>query len=172
MGVPRVDLLVEMKELLVGYDALTKGMFEQEIATLQQVTAESKLLLEQITEGQGLATVKAQAQAEVDAMKSDAVKLRNTASKLMAQVTAEQEGLNSAKAILEHNQAVFTEEQIAGVAGIAAGQKNLAAQQEEFSVASQEVVDRQGRLTSWENDLAARETALHEKLVTLKALSQ
>lgn len=168
MATPKVDLLLDMKNLMAAYATALSGEWDEKITSINKSIEEANLIWDQVAEGQSLASLKATAQDKADALLVEAQKELDTA-------LAIKEEANMIKAdVLEQKDKLQKKQEDLDIA--IAEQTSLLATQEasriqlETSLSAREevVLAREQVVAAKESDLSLREIDLATTLKQLK----
>lgn len=168
MATPKVDLLLDMKNLMAAYATALSGEWDEKITSINKSIEEANIIWDQVAEGQSLAELKATAQSTADSIIASAQDQLDSANaakeaalKLKADAQVVQDEVTKQQADLE----LAIEQQAALVATQEASRVQL-----ETTLSDREaaVLLREQTITAKESDLATREADLATTLKQLK----
>jgi len=168
MATPKVDLLLDMKNLMAAYATALSGEWDEKIASINKSIEEANTIWDQVSEGQSFAKLKENAQVVADnitasaqAQLDKAYSISEEADKIKKIALALQEEVTKKQAELEFN--------IQEHASIVATQEAARIKLETSLVDREEAVSaREQTISAKESDLAAREVDLTNTLKQLK----
>lgn len=167
---PRLELLLQLKEYHAAYDALARKDISDELDNLQKVIAESKLVLEQVTQGHGIEKVKAEADAYCEARKKEAEQLTIKANEFKNALLDVEKGLLIREEDLKLEEESLQRRVKEFEKLVKEKEKELSSRHASLSPKEEELLRKEEELIRREKEHADNHAELQRKLEVVKSL--
>lgn len=168
---PKLENLLQMREMFAAYDSLMRGDINKELDYLQSVIAENKKTLEQMTQCQGIEKVKAEADAYCEAKRKEADTLVQKANEFKNSLLELESALKSQEDALKLDEEDFAKRVLDFNLTSAEINKDFDRRQSALLPKEQELAEKEKELVVREQKLNDGFSALQMKLDAFKQLA-